>query len=292
MQIDSQEPGELDQHRFGGIWTLVKLIVLEKYLSAFTTALSKQHFKLLYLDAFAGTGRCDVKIDGEKTSVDGSARIALRASPPFHHFCFVELAAKKLSALQALAAEYPDRSVEVIRDDANDALKLICGKYDWKNTRAVLFLDPFGLHVEWATLQAIAQTGAIDVWYLFPYSGLYRQAAKNSQALDADKETAISRCLGTDEWRQLFYAPQRQIDLFGSRSETREADHHDMLKYVSKRLKEVFPAVSDPKVLYQHGDPKNPSGAPLFALYFAASNPSPKAFGLAMNIAKDVLNAL
>lgn len=292
MSIDSEAANERDQHRFGGVWTLLKLIALEKYLSAFATALSKQHFKLVYIDAFAGTGRCDVKIDGEKTSVDGSARIALRTRPPFHHFCFVELAAKKLSALQALADEYPGRSIEIIRDDANAALKKICSDYDWKNTRAVLFLDPFGLHVEWATLKAIAQTGAIDVWYLFPYSGLYRQAAKNAQALDPDKEAAITRCLGTDEWRQQFYAPQRQSDLFGSQADVREADHHDMLKYVSERLKEVFPAVSDPKVLYQHGDLKAPSGAPLFALYFAASNPRPKAFGLAMNIAKDVLNAL
>lgn len=281
-----------DEHAFGGAWTLVKLVALEKYLSAFTTALSRQRFKLIYIDGFAGTGRCDVKMDGEKTSIDGSARIALRSDPPFHQHCFIELSAKKLSALKALAAEYPSQSIEIIRDDANTALKSLCTKYDWKNTRAVLFLDPFGLHVEWATLEAIARTGAIDVWYLFPYSGLYRQAARNALALDADKEAAITRCLGTDDWRQQFYAPSRQADLWGNEGETREADHHDILKFVSKRLKEVFPAVTEPKIFYQLGDPKNPSGAPLFALYFAASNPNPKAYGLAMKIAKGVLSAL
>ena len=31
-----------------------------------------------------------------------------------------------------------------------------------------LVLDPFGMHVEWTTLQAIAKTGA-RVWYLVPY---------------------------------------------------------------------------------------------------------------------------
>ena len=65
-----------------------------------------------------------------------------------------------------------------------------------------------------------------------------------------------------------------------------------MLKYVSKRLKDIFPAVTEPRILYQAGDSKNPSGAPLFALYFAASNPSHAANGLAMKIAKDILNAL
>lgn len=65
-----------------------------------------------------------------------------------------------------------------------------------------------------------------------------------------------------------------------------------MLNYVSKRLKEVFPAVLDPKIFYQSGDSNTPKGAPLFALYFAASNPNPKAYGLAMKIAKSVINML
>jgi hypothetical protein len=34
----------------------------------------------------------------------------------------------------------------------------------------------------------------------------------------------------------LFYAPQRQGDLFGNESEMREAKHHEMLKYVSDRV--------------------------------------------------------
>ena len=280
-----------DHHGFGGAWTLLKLAALEKYLSAFTVALSKQNFRLVYIDGFAGTGRCDVKIDGGSTSVDGSARIALQTSPPFDHFCFIELLPTKLASLQTLEGTYPNRSIEIIQDDANAALRNLCGKHDWKNTRAVLFLDPYGLHVEWETLEAIAQTGAIDVWYLFPYSGLYRQTAKKAENLDPDKEAAITRCLGTDEWRKQFYEPVKQLSIFGDEGESRAASHGEMLKYVSERLKGVFPAVSDPKIFYQSNG-SAPSGAPLFALYFAASNPSPKAIGLAMKIAKGVINAL
>lgn len=287
------DKGPDDDHSFGGVWTLIKLEALEKYLVAFNTALSRQNFTRIYIDAFAGTGRCEITVDGEKASVDGSARRALSSIPPFDKYYFIELSAKKLAALKALEVEYPGKSIEVIRDDANAALKTLCEKYAWLDERAVLFLDPFGMHVEWTTLQAIAKTGAIDVWYLFPYSGLYRQAAKNADAMDSDKAESITRLLGTDEWRQVFYAPKRQSSLFGGdEGDEREADHRQMLDFVSTRLKKLFPAVTDPKILYQAGDSKNPSGAPLFALYFAASNPSPKAFGLATKIAKDVLNAL
>lgn len=288
-----EDKGPDDEHSFGGIWTRIKLEALERYLVAFNTALSKRNFTRIYIDAFAGTGRCDITVDGEKSSINGSARRALATDPPFHKFCFIELRSKKLAALKALETEYPDKCIEVIRDDANAALKALCEKYPWRDERAVLFLDPFGMHVEWTTLQAIAKTGAIDVWYLFPYSGLYRQAAKNADAMDSGKEESITRLLGTDEWRKVFYAPKRQSSLFGGDDgDEREADHHEMLKYVSQRLKVLFPAVAEPRILYQAGDSKNPSGAPLFALYFAASNPSPGAYGLAMKIAKDIINAL
>ena len=291
--IFDDDKGPNDEHAFGGVWTLIKLEVLEKYLVAFNTALSGQNFTRIYIDAFAGTGRCDITVDGEKTSVDGSARRALVVNPPFKKFCFIELRPRKLAALKALTVEYPEKSIEVICDDANAALKMLCAKYQWRNERAVLFLDPFGMNVEWTTLEAIAKTKAIDVWYLFPYSGLYRQAAKSADAMDSDKVDSITRLLGTDEWRQEFYAPQRQSDLFGNDSgDAREAGPQEMLKYVSKRLKNIFPAVAEPQILYQAGDSKKPSGAPLFALYFAASNPSPKAYGLAIKIAKGVLNAL
>ena len=290
---DDLERSSEDQHSFGGVWTRIKLEALEKYLVAFNTALSKQSFTRLYIDAFAGTGRCDIKVDGEKKSIDGSARRALTANPSFHKFCFIELRPKKLAALNALGAEFPGKTIEVIQSDANTALKTLCSQHQWNSERAVLFLDPFGMHVDWSTLEAISKTGAIDVWYLFPYAGLYRQAAKNADALDADKEASLTRVLGTDEWRQVFYAQNRQTDLFGgSNGDVRETDHRQMLEFVSKRLKGLFPAVTEPKVLYQGGDSKNPSGAPLFALYFAASNPTPKAYGLAMKIAKDILDTL
>ena len=137
------------------------------------------------------------------------------------------------------------------------------------------------------------QTGAIDVWYLFPYSALYRQAPKNADALDADKVASLTRVLGTDEWRQVFYVQNPQPDLFGdSNGDVRDTDHHQMLEFVSKRLKNLFPAVTGPKVLYQGGDAKNLSGPPLFALYFAATNPRPKAHGLATKIAKGILDTL
>lgn len=282
-----------DTHTFGGHWTVMKLEALEKYLKAFNTALSRQNFSRVYIDAFAGTGRVTLKQAEGSSVVPGSARRALQVEPGFHHHWFIETEARKIAALEALAREFPSKSVQVIQGDANEALREICRRNTWRDMRAVLFLDPYGLHVEWATLEALAATQAIDVWYLFPYSGLYRQAAKNTDGMDKGKEEAITRILGTDAWRSRFYAQPRHDDLFGHQAgDEREAGHEALLEFVSERLRRLFPAVAGPKVLYQGGDSSAPKGAPLFALYFAAANPDPKAFGLATKIARDVLNAL
>lgn len=294
MQLNDELSKADNEHNFGGAWTIIKLEALGKYLSAFNMALSKQTFTRIYIDAFAGTGRCDVKVDGERHSIEGSALRALSTSLSFNKFVFIERDSVKIAALNALRNKHPEKSIEIIQGDANMSLRSLCTAYQWKDSRAVLFLDPYGMDVEWATLEVIAKTEAIDVWYLFPYAGLYRQAAKNSDALDDSKVAALNRILGTDEWRKSFYEPKRQSDLFGvgSEGDERHVEHPQMLEYVSTRLKGLFPAVTDPKVLYQGGDSKNPSGSPLFALYFAASNKSPKAYGLARKIARDILNSL
>jgi len=82
--------GAMEQQRFGGDWTLIKLGILGEYLRAFTTALKNQPFRLVYIDAFAGTGRCKVNTSSGEREVDGSARIALRVNPPFDQFVFIE----------------------------------------------------------------------------------------------------------------------------------------------------------------------------------------------------------
>jgi len=48
-------------NRFGGFWTRDKLNVLQEYLQFYCTAMSKQRYSLIYIDAFAGTGRCNIK---------------------------------------------------------------------------------------------------------------------------------------------------------------------------------------------------------------------------------------
>lgn len=275
-------------HYFGGEHTRVKLAMLAKYLPAYTTALSKQPFRLHYIDAFAGTGLCRIKAGTGDILIPGSARIALACEPPFHRLVFIEAKRRHAGALRSLKADHPHRDITVIPGDANDELPQALAQLDRRTDRAVTFIDPYGMEVDWNTLAGLRQF-VTDIWYLFPLSALYRQAATDAAGLDARKSAAIDRVLGTHDWYPALYRTAPQTDLFGGPAyDVRTAHVGAITEWVSARLRATFPGVAGPKILHQMRAGGIP-GAPLFALYFIATNPSPGACRLALKIARGIL---
>ena len=275
-------------HRFGSVHTILKLDTLGKYLPAYTHALKNTGFRLHYIDAFAGSGVCHVKVGvGRRLMVPGSASIAIGCTPPFHRMLFIEKTPRRALALQRLKQRALDRNITIVQGDANTALPTYVRQLN-VNDRALVFLDPYGMQLAWEVLRELADSHITDLWYLFPLSAFYRQAAKDATAIDEDKAAALTRMLGTDDWRKAFYERNRQESLFGDTSDVRRAEVPEMLAWVKKRLETIFPYVEEPKLLHQVLS-SGKQGAPLFALFFAMSNPAPRAIGLAKKIVKAIL---
>lgn len=285
------------EHRFGGAWTEIKLKILRDYLRFYAKALKNQPFKLLYIDAFAGTGDRTVGSDqsslfASERRLKGSARIALELARPFDHYVFIEQNLRRFQVLETLRRQYPQHQIECLRGEANGELQDLCARIDWRQYRAVLFLDPYGLSVAWATLQRIVRTQAIDLWYLFSLSGLYRQTARDFERVDPAGAARLDRVLGTPAWREAFYAPTAptsQADLFGepASASMRRHAHVDAIEaFVGDRLQAAgFAKVAEPLRLLLRG------GAPLYSLFFCVSNPNPKAIALSMRAADHLLKA-
>jgi three-Cys-motif partner protein len=286
------------EHEFGGVSTDLKLSIVEAYLSAFTTALRSKFAELIYIDAFAGTGERTVKhaagqanlFRNDAATIErlrGSARIAIEARPAFDRLTFVDRDAKHCAALRALKAAHPDRAIAVEEGDATAVLSALLARPSWAGCRGVLFLDPYGMSVPWATLEAVRATEALDVWYLVSLAGLYRQASRDRRDLTADKKAAITRMLGYDGWAAEWYRRDARASLFGELDEReyRAADVRLIEATVTERLKTLFPAVGGPLTL------RNARGHPMNSLYFLPSNPKPAAFGLAMRIANHILSS-
>lgn len=278
--------------KFGGNWTEEKLNIFTSYLDAYLIALQNQKFKKIYIDAFAGTGEIETS-DGGQFLV-GSAKRALASEKKFDHYYFIEADSQKAGELQNMInSEFPQMRgiITIYCGDANDKLAEIISNVDWRYNRGLLFLDPYATQVNWATLENVAQTKSIDVWYLFPFSALERMLPKNGKY---DKwEDCIDRLLGDAGWRKEFYKKDPQMTLFDLFPEPGQSDGERMVKeanpnhikeYILSRLGTIFPCVSKHARIF-----RNSMNSPMFLFCFAIASESPKAQGLALRMADYIL---
>lgn len=281
-------PVVVDPHSFGGHWTQAKLAALEAYLSVYTTAL-KSKFKLHYFDGFAGTGTYS---PGGGESQLGSAMLALKK--PFATYTFVDRQPSKIKRLGVEVESHrtPEQACSVICGDANEEALKFCAGLDSKGSRAVIFLDPYGLHVQWETLEKIRETGAVDVWYLFPLSGVMRQMTVLPSKRDQDKDASLDRVYGTSAWRTELYDNSASVSLFDEPGEAHRVTIDRVREWTTLRLEARFPAVRLAAQLTRGARGNRFGGPQLFDLYFLCSNPSPKATALADRLVKGVTNAL
>jgi three-Cys-motif partner protein len=312
LQLEMTQSGGIlaESHRFGGSWTDLKLNLLEKYLKAYTTALKdkpsrRTPFVKHYVDAFAGTGYReerdgnpndpsqallfpDLAADEPQSLIEGSARRALKIEPRFDRYLFIERSATRCAELEALKTEFPGHrsSITVQRGDANTELQAYLKRTQWKSTRAVLFLDPYGMQVEWTTIEAIARTQAVDLWILFPLGIGVTRLLKRSGDIPESWRHRLDLLLGRNDWYERFYRVEPTPSLFGSDDDlVVKATSETIGRYFNERLMSIFPAVADePKIL------RNSVNCPLYLLCFAAANKNgaPIALRIANHLLKEV----
>ncbi len=283
---------ELRGTHYGGGWTEEKLHALRAYLVAYRKIFSKnlwaKHYRTIYFDAFAGSGhreiatRRDYEVpslfedEQDRPAIEsyraGSPRIALEISPPFNEYVFNDTDPSNTASLDRLKDEYPllaDR-ITITSQDGNEALRDFCRTTDWSVTRAVVFLDPYGMQVEWSTIESMAATKAIDMWLLFPVGQAIVRLLTRDEFPKDSWSLSLTRTLGTDEWREAFYdrIESDQGELFDKPPGVRRvAELDDIARYFVERLKGVFCGVPD-ELMYL----RNSRGTPLFLLCFAAGN--------------------
>jgi three-Cys-motif partner protein len=288
------------EHSFGGDWTDVKLQILGEYLRSYTTALKNQRFKTAYIDAFAGTGYRsrgegdereslfpDVDDAPPDTLLDGSAQIALKTVPRFGRYIFIERNHDRFQQLLRLRQDFPALAgdIEIREDEANAFVQRLCQK-NWEKHRAVLFLDPYGMQVEWATIEAVAATQAIDLWLLFPLGVAVNRLLTRDGRIPDGWRRRLDLLLGTTDWADEFYRVESVSTLFGEAElRVKTATTETIGHYFNARLKGIFAGVAaEPKVLF------NSSQCPLYLLCFASGNP--KGAPIALKIADHLLKRI
>jgi three-Cys-motif partner protein len=267
-----------------GPWAKEKLDALRQYLSFYTTVLKRQGHWLhgtIFVDAFAGPGLSRVRTkekaaeapglfgpdaesdEAETEFLKGSPRVALEIANPFTSYIFVERDPQRIAELKALKKEYAaTRAVTVHEGDANAALQAwLASGIDWQHHRAVVFLDPFGMQVPWATIEALAKTKAIEVIINFPLGMAIQRMLTKSGDIPAGWQMSLDVFFGSKDWLNLVY--EAKADLFGTKVGKVAGSGAKLLEWYRGRLRKIFGHVSTARLI------KNTRGNPLYYLIWA-----------------------
>ena len=280
-----------------GPWAREKLDRLKAYLDPYTRILRSRrswYEHVIYFDAFAGAGKAPLRKENTTTTdlpllpnpsdaqhdddyseyVLGSPYIALSLEVPFTEYIFVEKDEHKASELEAFVEPFRKRSdIRVVVSDADTVIRheINGANRNWRKTRGVFFLDPFGLQVGWDAIELLAKTKAIEVIVNLPVgTTIQRFLPKNAEVTESNR-ARLNKYFGDEGWYDVVYSSQQ--DLFGSIVAKNEDAGEKLARWYVDRMKRIFGHASAPRLI------RNQNGGHLYYLVWAG--PHPKGYEIA-----------
>lgn len=262
-----------------GPWAEQKLAALTAYLDFYTKVLKNQRWcKTIYLDAFAGGGLATLRSKGsdsvstqslldepqpiEQTQiVVGSPRRALNLDNPFDRYVFVDADPKRIVQLEAIKQDYSDhRQIDVRQGSAADQIAWLISQVSKRTHRGVAFLDPFGAHLPWASVSALAETKVFEAIINLPLGMCINRLATIDPDLPPAWRAQLDEFFGPGWYDQAY---ETRDDLFGSKTTKRADASQKLLDFYRANLKLAFGHVSQPMLI------RNTRGGPLYYIIWA-----------------------
>ncbi len=183
-----------------GPWSKRKYHFLGRYLDAFTVAMRGKWKELHYIDLFAGAGLARIRNTDE--IVRGSPLIAANLKVPFTQVHLCDADPENVAALQSRIKNFAfAKPPRIVCGDANAIVSEVLRAVPRRDALCMTFADPFGLHLDFETVEAVAQLQS-DLVILF---------ADNMDALRnwasyylANPNSTLDRFMGEPGWRQIL----------------------------------------------------------------------------------------
>jgi three-Cys-motif partner protein len=251
-----------------GEWSIIKLNILEQYGAAYTTAFSGNSgrgLKKYYIDGFSGAGQHIERATGKP--VEGSPARALKITPPFDKFFFIDLDRNKTDYLETQCAGRSN--VSIINDDANVYLRKLLPKIRFdQRERALCVLDPYKLNLDWDVIELAGKSRVVDLFLNFPVMDMNRNAIwREPERAPAEGIERMNRFWGDESWRQAAYAKSRQGEMFSDPQDEKQKNSAIVAAF-TERLKSVagFAYVANRPMV-------NSKNADVYYLFFASQKP-------------------
>lgn len=89
--------------------------------------------------------------------------------------------------------------------DANEVVQRIASKFEGWNLRGVAFLDPYGAHLHWRTIEVLAATRKFDVIINFPLDMAINRLLRIDAYIPPADRIQLDLCFGTADWFDAAY---------------------------------------------------------------------------------------
>jgi three-Cys-motif partner protein len=150
-----------------------------------------------------------------------------------------------------------------------------------KSLAALVFLDPFGMQINWESIASLKGTRS-DVWILIPTGVIVNRLLDRNCKL---KHTEILQSffgISEAEIKEYFYKTETQNTLFGEQEFIHKINHpiEKIAELYTNRLKTIWPHVTEKPLKLE-----NTKGVPIYHFVFASNNQ------VAVKIAKDIIKS-
>ncbi len=193
----------------------IKLVILGYFIPVYTPIAKKYFNRIYYLDLFSGSGLNKVDREGQESLEFAGSPVVCAYSAsksPFTKLFLFEsnqnfnsVIKRRLKYLESL--EKPswikDRWKVFPPNDVNLMINKIVGiTNEIPNSHSLIFIDPWGLELNWTTLEVLLKKTDSDIMMYFDIDGLWRniKAAKSESATSKGQSLKNDLFLGGSYW--------------------------------------------------------------------------------------------
>lgn len=227
---------------FGGKWTELKLNAFIAYVKAYLTIMNKAKVKYnwetIYFDGFAGSGEnirsnifeesffdFDQDLIEEISIYKGSVKKILELEEPFifDYYYFIDNNKSNIDNIDRTKVSVQhiksDRII-VRKGDCNVELRKLSHALNNKRYAALIFLDPFGMQVNWDSIASLKNTKS-DIWILLP-SGVAINRLLPKSGYVEKHNLILEKFFGLkyEDLRSKFYLDIIEDNLFGQQKKS------------------------------------------------------------------------
>ena len=243
---------------WGGPWTEKKLEAFSKYVWSYLTIMKKNpYWETIYFDGFAGSGtkeksektelytQLKITEEEEKTYKGAAERVlTIKDNLAFNYHYFIdksEISLNKLENKLNNKLDISDKKLVFKSGDANHWIIELSKALKTKQYAALIFLDPFGMQINWESIEALKGTRS-DIWILIPTGVIVNRLLDKKGELKYIDKLESFFGLTEEEIKKIFYKQEVKNTLFGEEESISKIAKpiEKIAKLYSARLKTIW----------------------------------------------------